>query len=296
MRVFIGGGQDYYGTTKDRDKQVVTFTSQKLYELHPDIEIVTGGTAGIPHDFLTHWKGDNKLCVVSEEYLETYNKTSLPGTKVIIAGKSQEARRIAITKLEGIVCALFVQGGKYSTHEMFLFGKIPIVSFWGSGGAAGGEQPYEGWTYPKPEGLHPLIYDTDPNTDPKLIADAIVHAISRIITPCSCVTCEDSLLCPLSPQILCEIIDDIIRENKEHFKNNEKLLLKDMNEDFSDHPKWKEYCLYKTRRPNHIITELILVKDFETLWESKHANVNIYVKDYLLRGGWFVEIPFSNSK
>ncbi len=132
---------------------------------------------GIPADFAKVWwesqKNPKVLSVVSSEHLAKYKEKNLP-YQVFVAGPTQEARRIAVTQLEDIKCALFIQGGKYSTHEMKLFSDrgIPIVSFVGSGGAAGGSQPYEGWSYKDLEN-HPVISNKDPNADPDQIAIAI---------------------------------------------------------------------------------------------------------------------------
>jgi hypothetical protein len=97
-----------------------------------------------------------------------------------VIGKTQEHRRIGVTKLEGIKCALFIQGGKYSTHEMKLFNErndVAIISFVGSGGAAGGGQPYEGWTYDVKLQSDLLICSTDPKEDVEKIAEALVNQI-----------------------------------------------------------------------------------------------------------------------
>ncbi|MBX9636673.1 MAG: hypothetical protein K2Q45_03890 [Nitrosomonas sp.] len=180
-RLFVGGGQSYYGPTAERDKLVVQKTAQLLFSaLGNSIEIVTGGTAGIPEDFALAWHkagGLHVLCVVSLEYEQEYLFRSLP-FKHIIVGETQLKRRIAVTKLEQIKSALFVQGGKFSTHEMKLLEEcgVPLVTFWGSGGAAGGQQPYENYVYTnKP--VNPVLQSSDPLDDPEIIAAALVQAI-----------------------------------------------------------------------------------------------------------------------
>jgi hypothetical protein len=57
---------------------------------------------------------------------------------------------------------------------------VPIVSFWGSGGAASGTQPYEEWNFTiKPE-HSPLLCSTDPEEYPEKIANAILEEIYEI--------------------------------------------------------------------------------------------------------------------
>lgn len=166
-RLFIGGGMSYFGPTSTRDKLVVEKTAQLLFnELGNSVEIVTGGTPGIPQDFALAWHkagGKHVLCVVSSEYEEEYKARQLPFEHVVI-GETQEKRRLAVTKLERIHCALFVQGGKFSTHEMQLFeqNKVPVVPFVGSGRASGGEQPYEGYSF-KTNLVNPMLHSIDPD-------------------------------------------------------------------------------------------------------------------------------------
>lgn len=181
-RLFIGGGQDYWGETSERDKNVVKATALHLFnQLGNSVEIVTGGMPGIPNDFAIAWTqlgGEHVLCVVSSEHEEKFLQTNPSTFKHIVAGDTQTKRRLAVTKLERIKCCLFIQGGKFSTHEMQLFEErqIPIITHWGSGGAAGGQQPYEGYSYTKiPQ--NPLLRSTDPLADPNDIASAIVYEI-----------------------------------------------------------------------------------------------------------------------
>ncbi len=180
-RIFVGGGQEYHGPTATRDCVVVELTAKYLYSLLGDsVEIVTGGTAGVPEDFAKAWHnagGKHVLCIVSSEHEEAYLLRGLP-FKHQVVGKTQTERRLAVTKLERIKCAFFVQGGKFSTHEMKLFeeNNVPIISFWGSGGAAGGGQPYEGWTFDRKPNDSRLT-NAEPDVDPHACAEACAHTI-----------------------------------------------------------------------------------------------------------------------
>lgn len=183
--VFIGGGQDYYGPTADRDRKVVAEAARTLFSVAGNgIQIITGGMPGIPMDFATAWMkagGIHVLCVISSEHEQEYLSHQYP-FKHIVTGASQEARRLAVTKLPFIVCALFVQGGKYSTHEMKLFEEqnIKIVAHWGSGGAAGGGQPYQDWAYKnKPQSVH--VTTTEPEYDHTIIAKELTNMILESI-------------------------------------------------------------------------------------------------------------------
>jgi hypothetical protein len=181
-RLFVGGGQDYWGETAERDRKIVKEASKILFELVGDsIEIVTGGMPGIPDDFVHAWLGTSVLCVISEEHLENYLARDLPFDYKVV-GKSQEARRLAVTRLEGIKCALFIQGGKYSTHEMKLLlerNDVGLVSFVGSGGAAGGDQPYNGWSYDTTLEKDVMLHNKDPLADVKEIAQSIAENIKK---------------------------------------------------------------------------------------------------------------------
>ena len=183
-RLMVGGGQAYYGPTSDRDREVVELTAKILCECigGDTIEVVTGGMTGIPDHFALSWLrhgGKHVLCVVSNEHLAKYLETRDDRIQHIVVGESQTARRLALPKLEGIACALFIQGGMYTTHELQLFeeAQVPIVVHWGSGGAAGGEQPYNGYTYKKkPENA--ILCSTDPNEGAATIA---VHLVREIV-------------------------------------------------------------------------------------------------------------------
>lgn len=183
-QIFVGGGQAYHGPTAERDAAVVKEVAKSLaFAVGDRIEIVTGGMPGIPDDFAAAWwaaGGRRVLCVVSSEHEGAYHARNLPYAWVV-AGASQEARRLAVTKLPGLCAAFFVQGGKYSTHEMKLLQEagVIIVAHHGSGGAAGGEQPYEGWSYTPTLQRDSMesIDSRDPDTPPKVISAALSRCL-----------------------------------------------------------------------------------------------------------------------
>lgn len=182
-RVFVGGGMSYFGLTSTRDQFVVEKTARLLYNTFGNgIEIITGGTPGIPQDFALAWckaGGKHVLCIVSSEYEEEYLSRQLPFQHVVI-GESQFKRRLAVTKYERIFAAFFVQGGKFSTHELRLFeqNKTAIVPFVGSGGASGGDQPYEGYTF-KTTMTNPILHSTDPEENVEEIAKELCRLIQK---------------------------------------------------------------------------------------------------------------------
>jgi hypothetical protein len=173
----------YYGATAQRDEAVVKRVAEML-ALHAadEVEVVTGGMPGIPDDFAAAWwaaGGRHVLCVVSSEHEAAYRERNLPYA-CMVAGETQTARRLAVTKLEGIKAALFVQGGKYSTHEMRLLSErgVPIVAFHGSGGAAGGGESYQDWHYDAvPYREDSAIDSRDPATDPGECAVELWHHV-----------------------------------------------------------------------------------------------------------------------
>jgi hypothetical protein len=187
QRVFVGGGQDYWGPTSERDRLVVQQTARELFSLCGNsVEIVTGGMPGIPQDFGEAWikaGGKHVLCVLSTQAEQNFLLGGYPFKHIVVC-TTQRDRRLALVKLPRIVCALFVQGGKYTTHELQLFGEagIPIVSFWGSGGASGGGQPYDGWAYSRDPLADPLLAATDPEADTEPIARALAAAVHKQIT------------------------------------------------------------------------------------------------------------------
>lgn len=157
VSILVGGGQAYYGPTAERDKKVVIAVAQYLWnrgiDSGYDIQVLTGGTDGIPDDFATHFRG-RVLDIVSSKYLKDYKARTRDDPRPYwVAGESQLKRRLAFQTNPDICAALFVQGGKYTTHEIKLMteSKKGVVTFWGSGGASGGKLAYEGWTTPKPQ-------------------------------------------------------------------------------------------------------------------------------------------------
>lgn len=95
-RLFVAGGQQYYGPTADRDRLVTTYTAQKLFELVGDtVQVITGGMPGIPEDFARAWQqagGTNILCVVSSEHETTFLERNTANFAHIVAGETQEKR------------------------------------------------------------------------------------------------------------------------------------------------------------------------------------------------------------
>jgi hypothetical protein len=187
VRVFVGGGQQYWGPTATRDELVTKKMAEILHRFAPEIQIVTGGMPGIADIFANAWEG-SCLDVVSSEYLEKYKKRNTQRL-FQVTGVSQEKRRLAVTNLEGIKCAVFIQGGKYSTHEIKLFQErgIPIVTLYGGGGAAGGQCPYDGWTYePHASVKSSIVASTDPDanvfTIANVMAGRVLHNISETLT------------------------------------------------------------------------------------------------------------------
>ena len=177
-RVAVIGGQDYYGPTAERDKKVVEKLAELLKESQPDLQIVTGGMPGIPEDFAK--ASANVLCIVSEEQVAAFESRNT-GFPHIVAGKTQLQRRLALTQMENIRCVLSIQGGKYTTHELQLFTErgVPIVTFWGSGGASGGQIPYDnGWILTnKP--ASDIICSDNPDADVTVIAEALAAEVQK---------------------------------------------------------------------------------------------------------------------
>ncbi len=186
--IFVGGGQEYYGETAVRDKAVVIDLAKRLSRSLPeDVQIVYGGMPGIPEDFCKSFASADEsaearvLAVVSSEQKEKFLARDL-GFDMRVIGETQEKRRLGVVRLEGYKCAIFVQGGKYSTHEIKLFkerGDVPIVAFWGSGGASGGTQPYEDWTFQDEPKDTPLLCSKDPLEDPEAIAKVMEEQILK---------------------------------------------------------------------------------------------------------------------
>ena len=189
MSIFIGGGQDYYGPTAERDKEVVKRVATLLRKTQLPLQIVTGGTAGIPEDFARHFGGlrlsgtQTVVNVIAAEYLETYKERTRDYPQSYwVAAETHEQRRVALANNPDIKVGLFIQGGQFTTHEIWLFqekGK-KLVVFSGSGGASGGAIPYNGWSYVPPTGDKAYM-STDPDADVADIAYSLVQEILAVI-------------------------------------------------------------------------------------------------------------------
>jgi hypothetical protein len=167
---------------------VVAVLGAKLYEYakehyNLDIQIITGGTAGIPDEFATAYKG-RVVDIVSSEYLDKYKtRTSGRPRAYWVAGKTQEKRRLAFGTNPDIQCALFVQGGQYTTHEIqiFLEHGRKIVPFRGSGGASGGKIAYKDWVLPPNKDERVLASDsTDPDDSDKAVQEIVDSLLVQI--------------------------------------------------------------------------------------------------------------------
>jgi len=181
MSILVGGGQAYYGPTASRDKNVVQIAAQLLRESELDIQVVTGGTAGVPDDFAMRYaSGGRVVDIVSSEFLETYKERTKDRPRAYwVAGETQEKRRLAFLKNPDIKVGLFIQGGQYTAHEIHLFeesGRTAIV-FLGSGGASGGKIAYKGWSY-RPHKRIARAYDSeDPDENPYDIARDLIEDV-----------------------------------------------------------------------------------------------------------------------
>jgi hypothetical protein len=183
--IMIGGGQEYYGPTAARDKQIVTQTASELFNLVGNsVTVVTGGMPGIGMDFTDAWircGGKHVQFIVSEEYQRTLTETK-EGVEYVIKGTTQSERRQALLELPGLECALFVQGGQYTTDEILKSEKrgIRTICFVGSGGASAGLIPYKGESW-VPDPTYPeWIRNTDPNADVVVIARKLANIMSDL--------------------------------------------------------------------------------------------------------------------
>ena len=181
MSILIGGGQDYYGPTAARDKNVVYTAATMLREANLPIQVVTGGTGGVPDDFAMRYDPSRVVDIVSSEHLKTYKERTHDRPRSYwVAGETQEKRRLAFLSNPDIKVGLFVQGGQYTAHEIKLFQESgrSVVVFTGSGGASGGKIPYQGWSY-RPSKRIARAYDSeDPdgnhfNIARDLVADVV---------------------------------------------------------------------------------------------------------------------------
>lgn len=82
-------------------------------------------------------------------------------------------------KLRKIAENSFLQGGKYTTHELKLFEehKIPIIAVRGGGGACGGQIPWDdGYVFQAiPD--DPILSSEDPEESPEKMAEAVVQKL-----------------------------------------------------------------------------------------------------------------------
>jgi len=108
--------------------------------------------------------------------------------------------------------------------------------------------------------------------------------------------------CPLTPEILVTIIEDIIRENKEYFIDEEKLHLPDTHdnskllENFSKNTKWKEYCIWNERyNMNMYSKQYEIIRAFRRLWKERHPSIALLIDDEFTNN-WSVLIPFFLKK
>ena len=179
----VGGGQEYYGPTAARDKQIVIQTAAELFNLVGNsVTIVTGGMPGIGMDFADSWircGGKNVQFIVSEEYHRTMTDRK-DGVEYIIKGVTQSERRQALLELPGLDCALFVQGGQYTTDEILKSEKrgIRTVCFVGSGGASAGLIPYKEESWMPDPNLPDWIRNVDPDADVVMIAKNLANKLS----------------------------------------------------------------------------------------------------------------------
>jgi len=158
-KVLIIGGKEYYGETAERDADVVMKSAVFLFNCVGDsIEIVTSGLPGIAEDFLKSWiKAGGKHF--------SYFTFS---TEEEEANKSKENIKVVVS----------FQGGANTTRLLKFFSeqRVPIISFWGSGGASGGTQPYNGYVFDK-KPKSALLCSTDADANPKEIAEEIAKEI-----------------------------------------------------------------------------------------------------------------------
>lgn len=183
--ILIGGGQEYHGPTANRDKAVVKETAKCLFSLVGNsVEIVTGGMPGVGMDFATTWMevgGKKVKFIVSDEYMSTV-KDIVTNVEYVGGSKTQAERREALTRLEGLKAAFFVQGGQYTTDEIIKCRerepKIKTICFVGSGGASGGQIPYKGQSFAKDD--YPTwMHDSDPEADPKELGKKFAEEIAK---------------------------------------------------------------------------------------------------------------------
>lgn len=187
MEVLVGGGQDYYGPTSDRDKRVVAETARALFSrVGNNVRIVTGGMPGIPMDFVKSWLeagGRHVEFIFSAEAYATLSETDkVVGVTYNVVAQTQSERRQLLTHRPQLKCALFVQGGQYSTDEIIkcMDRGLPTLCFVGSGGACSGAIAYKGYSVDItafPEWTH----NTDPNANASELAGLFAAEIEAML-------------------------------------------------------------------------------------------------------------------
>lgn len=182
--ILIGGGQEYYGETAQRDAAVVRATARHLFNaVGNSVTIVTGGMPGIPMDFVKEWMavgGDQVVFIVSAEYNDKLTE-HVQDVEYTVMGTTQGERRKALTTLPGLTKAFFVQGGQYSTDEILKCEArgLPTICYVGSGGAAGGVIPYEGNYYHPAEKLPPWVFSVNPADDPEEVGKQFAELLAK---------------------------------------------------------------------------------------------------------------------
>lgn len=186
--VLIGGGQDYYGPTSERDKRVVIATARALFnKMGNNVRIVTGGMPGIPMDFAKAWLEAGGVHVESIFSAEAHRVLSrdntLDGVTYTIVAETQAERRQLLTQRPNLKCAFFVQGGQYTTDEILkcMDRGLSTVCFVGSGGACSGAIPYKDKQV-DPNAFPKWTHTDDPNADANELAELFAEEIVMLIT------------------------------------------------------------------------------------------------------------------
>ena len=160
MRCFIIiGGHEYYGRTAERDAAVVQKLAKRLFEHYGNnVRIITAGTNGITDDFCTAWKaaGGRHICWVK---------------------MSEGCFLDVLGDMRHVDCAIAVQGGKGTAEKLQKLEQkgVPIVSFWGSGGAAGGKISFKEYTFQKE--MPGVLSSSDPDFSSNDIAEAFFEQV-----------------------------------------------------------------------------------------------------------------------
>lgn len=187
--VLIGGGQDYYGPTAERDRQVVIATARALFnKMGNDVHIVTGGMPGIPMDFAKAWieaGGIHVEFIFSAEAHAILSDDAdiVAGATYTVVAETQAERRQLLTQRPNLKCAFFVQGGQYTTDEILkcIDRGLPTICFVGSGGACSGAIPYKEKQV-NPNAFPQWTHNNDPNADATELAELFAEEIASLIT------------------------------------------------------------------------------------------------------------------